>query len=150
LIVSSNPVVPFRGAKDHADAEADRQDRLFAWAKRVLQKLGLDKKVEQANSFEELRKIVLDVNAVDVILAIQNAMHPPSGRKDDCFVGLTPGGLKKVLQNRFADMKKDREKKLKERGGAAASGRRSSYDWTNDLTLDDKGNVRPLLKNEIL
>ena len=158
--MSSNPVVPFqsrtgtdksatdaKAAKDYASAAADRQKRQFEWARSVLEQLGLADRIKNASSFDELRKIVFDADAVGVTQAIQDKQHPASGPKDPDFIGFKEGALKKLLRNQFDDMKKDREgelKKSKSRGGASA---RSSYDWTSELKLDAKGGVRPLLAN---
>ena len=54
--------------------------------------------------------------------------------------------LKRILRNRFDELKKQREIDLR----GVAGGRQSAHDWTDDLTLDDKGGVRPILANLIL
>jgi predicted P-loop ATPase len=141
------PFKPPPDAEEHARAETERKQRLFAWADRLLQQLGLAERVSQANSFEELRKIAFDADAVEVGLAIRDVLHPISGPKADCFVGIREGGLKKILKNRFDELKRYREMGLRNH---SAAGGRSAYDWTDDLKLDDKGGVRPLLTNLIL
>ena len=135
------------GAEEHARAETERKRRLFDWADHLLEQLGLPERVAQAKSVEELRKITFDANAVEVELAIRDALHPANGSKDDCFVGIKEGGLKRILQNRFEELKRERETKLRDGVTGAA---RSAHDWTDDLKLDKKGGVCPLLTNLIL
>jgi hypothetical protein len=142
-----------KAAEEVADAaektpEGERNRRLFEWCLAVLEQLGLAKQVKEANSFEDLRKITFDPNTAKVGLAIRDALHPTSGRKDDMFTGIREGGLKRILANRFLDLKKDRENELK--GGAGASGSSTAFDWTADLKLDDEGGIKPLLTNLIL
>lgn len=144
-------IIPFPGApgaEEHADAETDRKNRLYAWGDGLLRQLGLVDGVSRANRVEELRKITLDAYAVEVALAIRDALHPTSGPKADIFVGLREGGLKRVLNNRFSELKREREAKLL-RGHGVAGGRRSAHAWTDDLKLDDNGAVRPILHNLI-
>jgi predicted P-loop ATPase len=136
------------GADEHANAETDRKNRLYAWADDLLRQLGLVDSVSRANSVEELRKITFDSDAVEVGLAIRDALHPTSGPKADIFMGLREGSLKRVLNNRFSELKKEREAKLLR--GRAAGGGQSAHHWTDDLVLDEKGAVRPLLANLIL
>jgi hypothetical protein len=135
------------GAEEHARAETERKWRLFAWADQVLHELGLPERVAQASSKEELCKVTFDPNAVEVELAIRDALHPASGPKDDCFTGIHDGGLKRLLKKRFDAMKMEREAELRDCVTGAA---RSASDWTDDLKLDDKGGVRPALANLIL
>jgi predicted P-loop ATPase len=120
------------------DANDQRTRRLFAWADAVLRRLGL---VTAARSIEELRRVTLDVESAEVIVAIRDALHPANGDRKECFVGLTAGGLKQILKNRFAEMKQEREAKLR-RGRAPR--------WEDDLILDKKGNIRPVIANLIL
>ena len=141
-------IIPLKtGTDEHARAETDRKRRLFAWADLVLQQLGFADRVEQADSVDELRKVTFDADTIEVALAIREALHPANGPKDDCFAGLKDGGLKRLLKKRFEEMKKQREQEL--RNGATGS-RQTTHDWTDDLKLDDKGGVRPLLTNLIL
>jgi predicted P-loop ATPase len=135
------------GAEEHARAETERKWRLFAWADQVLHELGLPERVAQASSKEELRKVTFDPNAVEVELAIRDALHPANGSKDDCFVGINAGGLKRILRKRFEELKQERETALCDGVTGAA---RSAADWTDDLVLVDKGGVRPVLANLIL
>jgi predicted P-loop ATPase len=150
--MSSSKLIPFPGApttEEHSTDETKRQKQLFDWADALLKRLGIAEQVSRASSLEELRKVTFDPHAAKVALAIRDALHPVSGPKADIFVGLKEGHLKRVLINRFVDLKKDREKKLKE---GAGGGRQSApaFDWTDDLKLDDHGGVRPLLTNLIL
>ena len=102
------PVATSQGADSYADADTELRRRLFEWADAVLQKLGLDRAVRAANSIEELRRVRLDVDSVEVALAIRDALHPTSGRRREHFRGLKEGTLKRILENRFNDLKKDR------------------------------------------
>ena len=147
-VTTMSEIIPLKtGTDEHARAETDRKRRLFAWADLVLQQLGFADRMAQADSVDELRKITFDADGLDVALAIREALHPANGPKDDCFAGLKDGGLKRLLKNRFEEMKKRREQEL--RNGATGS-RQTTHDWTDDLKLDDKGGVRPLLTNLIL
>ena len=139
------------GADEYAEAETARKQRLFDWADGILEELGLTRKVKGANSFDELRKIMLDGKAVEVTLAIRSALHPASGKKDACFNGLNEAGLKRILRLRLGEKKDDRDHELRKGTGAASgAGQRTVHDWTDDLQLDDEGGVRPLLNNLIL
>jgi predicted P-loop ATPase len=151
--IMPNNLVPFPppgteppGAEEHARAETERKRRLFAWADRVLQELGFAERLANANSLGELRKITFDVDAAEVALAIREALHPASGVKADCFAGLREGGLKRILTKRFDEMKAERVVQLRSQGGR----QQSTLDWTDELKLDDKGGVRPILSNLIL
>ena len=141
-------LIPFPepDAKAHADAETELKKQLFAWADGVLQQLGLAAKVAQAMSFDDLRKITLDVDDVDVALAIRNALHPADGQRADHFVGLKAGALKRLLNLRFTAMKKDREAVLRGRGQQSST----AHNWTDGIKWDAKGSVRPILANLIL
>ena len=81
-------------------------------------------------------------------LAIRDALHPASGKKADIFIGMKEGSIKRLLKARFHDLKKDRETQLLR--GRGAGTRQPPYNWTDDLKLDGKGGVRPLLTNLIL
>jgi putative DNA primase/helicase len=140
-------IIPLKtGTDEHARAETDRKRRLFAWADLVLQQLGFADRVAQADSVDELRKVAFDADTIQVALAIRDALHPATGKREEYFVGLSDPGLKRLLKTRFVELKKEREQAL--RGGA--SGRRATRDWSDDLVLDDAGGVRPLLANLIL
>ena len=146
-------LLPFKppppGTQEYANAETERKNRLFEWADHLLRRLDLAKRIADANSFDELREITFDADAVDVELAIGDSLHPAGGRKADHFVGIKEGTLKRLLKKRFNELKKEREAELL-RGPAAGGKKRSNYNWTDDLKLDDKGRVRPLLTNLIL
>jgi predicted P-loop ATPase len=130
----------------HAQAETERKRRLFAWADALLQHLGLTAKVAQAQSIDELRKIALDIEDVEIEIAIRDALHPVVGARAEHFTGMRAGMLKRLLKARFSDMKKNREAELLGRTGVAG-GRSSPYSWTNELKLDAKGGIRPNLAN---
>ena len=49
-------------------------------------------------SFDDLRKITLDVDDVDVELAIHNALRPAGEQRADHFVGLKAAALKRLLK----------------------------------------------------
>jgi hypothetical protein len=132
-------------ADEQAQQETERKNKLFAWADDVLTNLGLVDRIKQANTLDELRKIVFDGNAADVILAIREALHPASGqKKDKCFAGLNEGGLGRILKKRFAEKKEDRETEL--RRGQSAGGA-PQPNWTDDLILGDEGQILPVLAN---
>jgi len=138
------PVPASLGADEHAQAETERDQRLFAWADAVLKALGLDKAVAAAKTVEDLRRVTFDVDSAEVITAIRNALHPASGRRQEHFSGLREGGLKIILKNRFAELKKTREAALRR-------GKRSpEVDWTADLILDKDDRIVANLANLIL
>ena len=148
----SRTIVPFPSpdADEHARAETERKRRLFEWADRVLADLGLAAKVRNANTLDDLRRITFDdADASEVDLAIRDALHPATGRRHEHFVGMNEGTLKRLLKTRFRELKKEREAELR-RGQTAGGSQSPTYDWTNDLKLDNKGAVRPLLANLIL
>ena len=128
--VISLPVPASQDAEDHARADTQRNQRLFDWADAVLKRLGLDKAVAAARSIEELRRVTLNADSAEVALAIRDALHPASGHRQEHFRGLKEGGLKLILKNRFAELKKTRE---------AALRRRKQPDWTDQLILDENG-----------
>ena len=140
-------IIPLKtGTDEHARADTDRKRRLFAWADFVLQHLGLADRVAQADSLDELRKVTFDADNIEVALAVRDALHPATGKREEYFVGLSDAGLKRLLKTRFIELKKEREQALC--GGAG--GRRATRDWSDELVLDDAGGVRPLLTNLIL
>jgi len=135
------PVTP--SADEHAQAETERDQRLFAWADGVLKALGLDKAVAAAKSVEELRRITFDLTSTKVITAIRNALRPASGRRQEHFSGLKEGGLRIILKNRFAELKKAREVELRRK-------RQPEADWTLNLILDKDDSIVANLANLIL
>ena len=116
------PVPASQDADEHARADTQRNQRLFDWADVVLKRLGLDKAVAAARSIEELRGVTFNADSAEVTLAIRDALHPASGHRQEHFRGLKEGGLKLILKNRFAELKKTRE---------AALRRRKQPDWTD-------------------
>jgi putative DNA primase/helicase len=132
---------PPPNADAHARADTERNRRLFDWAEAVLKTLGLDKEVAAARSIEDLRRIALDVNSAEIALALRDALHPTSGQRQEHFRGLKESGLKLVLKNRFADLKKAREATLR---------RGKPPDWADGLVLNKNGEVVPNLANLIL
>jgi predicted P-loop ATPase len=145
-------LIPFPApdAEEHASAETERKRRLFAWADHVLEEIGLVAKIAAAANVLDLSKISFDPDSVEVALAIRDVLHPTNGQRENCFVGMREGTLKRLLKTRFAELRRDREAAL-QRGHGAASSRASTTtsNWTDDLKLDDKGAVRPLLTNLI-
>lgn len=134
-------LTPPPNADTHARAETERKQRLFAWAEAILRRLGFDKVVAAAQSIEELRRITFDVKNADVALAIRDALHPVSGKREEHFHGLNEGSLRAVLRNQFEALKKTREETLKQ-------GRQA--DWAEDLVLDKDGKPLSNLANLIL
>jgi predicted P-loop ATPase len=144
--MADNTVVPFPGL-----TETDRKRRLFEWADRLLRELDLIDQIEQASSVEDLRKITFDVKAVEVALAIQEALHPENGRAiAACFVGIGKRVLEAILKARFAEAKRLRAQGFERGENGAAAGGGTSYDWTDDLKLHETGAILPLLANLIL
>lgn len=131
--------------------ETARKTALYKWADEILKELGLIDQIEQANSVEALRKIIFDVDTVEAELAIQEALHPESGHAAAHFDGLTKRPLKNLLKARFSGAKKLRMHAIG-RGEfyTGPSGKSSTYDWTEDLVLSDKGAILLLLVNLIL
>lgn len=141
---------PQADADEHARAETERKQSLFAWADRVLAELGVAHRVRGASTIDELRRVTFDVDASDVALTIRDALHPASGRKAAHFKGLNEGVLKRILKARFHEMKKQRDRELRAGQSAGQSGQSGAYDWTDELQLDDEGGVLPLLANLLL
>jgi hypothetical protein len=138
------PALASTGTDERARANTERNRRLFDWALEVLKQLGLDQAVAQAKSIGELAGVTLDLESAAIVLAIRDALHPASGRRQPHFEGLRAGGLKQIIKNRFTDLKKDREEILRRRAG------RTGSDWETDLELDDDGKIKPILSNLIL
>jgi len=145
----ANEVVklPAPGAQDaqdadkHAHADTERNQWLFDWADAVLKRLGLHKAVADAKSIEALRGVTFNADSAEVALAIRDALHPASDERQEHFRGLREGGLKQILKNRFAELKKAREATLR---------RTRQPDWTDDLILDKNDKIRPIIANLIL
>src|SRR5262245_15441505 len=135
------PVPASQDANEHARADTQRNQRLFDWADAVLGRLGLRKAVAAARSIEELRSVTFNADSSEITLAIHDALHPASGHRQEHFRGLKEGGLKLILKNRFAELKKTRE---------AALRRRKQPDWTKQLILDKDGKIVGNLANLIL
>jgi hypothetical protein len=109
------PVPTSTDADEYGQADNDRKRRLFDWALGVLKSLGLVKAVAEAASITELRAITLDLECVEITLAIRDALYPESGRRLGHFQGLREGGLRRILKNRFIELKSSREAKLRHR-----------------------------------
>jgi predicted P-loop ATPase len=86
----------------------------------------------------------------EIELAIREALHPASGRPAAHFASLAKGFLKGILRNRLNEKIKDRRKELLHGRTGAAGSQHSSHSWTNDLKLDAKGGIRPILANYTL
>jgi hypothetical protein len=91
-------------AEERTRAAAERHQRLFDWAKEVLERIGVVKAVNAAASLMELHAIELDINGVEIALAIQDALHPSLGQREEHFRGLKDAQLKRILENRLADL----------------------------------------------
>jgi predicted P-loop ATPase len=135
--------VPVPAAAD-TDANTARTQQLFDWALEVLKQLGLVEAIAQAKSTEQLCAITLNVDGAKVILAIRDALHPANGNPQGHFQGLREGALKQILKNQFNQLKKDREEKLRRRTGG------KQHDWSDDLILNDDGQIAANLANLIL
>jgi predicted P-loop ATPase len=138
------PVLTSTDADERGRADNDRTRRLFDWALDVLKSLGLDKAVTRATSIAELRAITLDLECAEITLAIRDALYPATGCRLGYLQGLREGSLKRILKNRFSELKNSREAKLQRRPG------RTGRDWTDDLILDRAGNIKPILANLVL
>jgi putative DNA primase/helicase len=134
-------------ADEHARRETERKRKLFAWADAVLRQLGYEQRMLLSATIEELRKITFDENAVEVMLAIRDALHPVDGQKAEHFAGVREGALKKIFKLRFTEMKKGREAELRI---PRAGGDRRTSNWADDLILNIDGEIVANLTNLIL
>jgi hypothetical protein len=130
-------------AEDHARADTERSRQLFAWALAVLKQLGVDRAVAAAATAEAVHKITLDMENDEVILAIRDALYPASGRREEYFRGLKEASLKQILRNRFAELKKQRLAKLRQRRGGQPH-------WEEQLILNKHGEIVANVANLIL
>jgi hypothetical protein len=135
------PVPASPDADEHARTDTQRNQRLFDWADAVLKRLRLDKAVGGTKSLEELRRVTFNADSAEIALAIRDALHPASGHRQEHFRGLKEGGLKLILKNRFAELKKNQEAGLR---------RRKQPDWTDQLILDEGGKIIANLANSVL
>ena len=110
-------IVPLPGADAKAQADAETEDKraLFNWADELLKKIGIEQKVTEAKSADDLSNIKLDVEGVDVVMAIRAALHPSDGKRARHFEHLTTNNLKRILKRRFEEMRLYREMEI-ERG----------------------------------
>jgi predicted P-loop ATPase len=130
-------------AEDHARADTERSRQLFAWALVVLKQLGVDRAVAGAGTAEAVHKITLDMENDEVILAIRDALYPANGRREEHFRGLKEASLKQILRNRFAELKKQRLAKLRQRRGRQPH-------WEEQLILNKHGEIVANVANLIL
>jgi hypothetical protein len=112
----------------------------FGWAAAVLKRIGIVDAVNAADSLMKLHAIKLDINCAEVVLAIQDALHPSIGQREEHFRGLEDAHLKQILRNLFADLKKDCANVL----------RGKEPDWTEQLILDKQGRIVPNVANLVL
>jgi hypothetical protein len=133
------PIQQPQSADDHARAQTERDNLLFAWGDEVLAAIGLRRAVMVAKSIQELNSLTLDLNSDGVITAIRNALHPVSARRRERFRGATIAVLRAILRNRFIELKKTRVEALRR---ANPSGH-----WTDQLITTKKGDVVPNLAN---
>jgi Virulence-associated protein E len=131
---------PESSAEERTRADAERHQRLFDWAAAVLKRIGKVEAVNAAASLMELHAIYLDINSAEIALAIQDALHPSIGQREEHFRGLKDAQLKRILENRLADLKKDRANVLRGKGQAEP-------DWTEQLILDKHGKIVPNVAN---
>jgi hypothetical protein len=130
-------IVPFSGgssqsADEHAQAETERKDRLFSWAETLLRELGFDRAIAAAGTMEELLRVVLDVDILEIALAIRAVLHPASKKREDAFIGVSKGTLHAIVRNRFNQWRKTREQTL------GKSGKTRQAQWEDGLILNDK------------
>jgi hypothetical protein len=105
-------------ADDTSRIETERKNDLFAWLDHLLDEVGLAARIAQAE-LRDLRAIVLDVEAAEIVLAIREALHPADGKPAEIFKELSAKSLKRLLASRFAKMKREREAELLAGHGAA-------------------------------
>ena len=115
-VVSNVVPLPSPDAKARADEETENKRKLFAWADLLLQKIGIAQNVAQAKSADDLEQIKLDVEDVDVVIAVRDALHPSSGKCEKHFEYVKADTLKRILKMRFEELKHYRELELG-RGG---------------------------------
>jgi predicted P-loop ATPase len=139
------PAASKKTADEHARSDTERKQRLFAWAAAVLKQLGLERAMDSAKSIVELHGITFDAESMEVILAIRDALHPVNGHREEHFRGLSERGLKQILKNRFAELKKERAATLRHRRG-----KQKQPLWEDQLILDKHGNIVANLANLIL
>jgi predicted P-loop ATPase len=142
ISISSGADANGRSADDHARDETGRKRALFAWADAVLKRLGWFDRIARASP-EELHHIIFDPNAAEVVLEIRDALHPASGERDSCFAGLREGGLKRVLQGRFSEAKRDHASRRSQHHGGPP-------DWTAKIKRDRTGKILPTVANILL
>jgi predicted P-loop ATPase len=120
--------------------EADRQKSLLDWGDKVLDQTGVRQAIADATTIEELQRITFDPDSTAVVLAINDALHPPKGQKRQRhFDGLSAAALKKIVRNRLADLKKDRQKQLLGGGGDPSDD--ATVNWTDEVIFDKSGNI---------
>jgi hypothetical protein len=108
--------LPAQDAKARAAAETKAKEALFKWADELLEQIGIAQKIAEAQSIDAVQRIQLDVDAVDVVLAIREALHPSSGDKPaPHFRQMKIDTLKRVLKMRFKEMVRYRELDLERR-----------------------------------
>jgi hypothetical protein len=109
------------GTDDHAQNETSRKLALFAWALLVLEEAGLISRITAAANLRELDGITFDPEALEIVLAIRDALHPAGETKPaEYFAGLREGALKQILKGRFDEAKRDRARELSPGGPTAA------------------------------
>jgi len=148
MMMTMSNLIPLKTTTDeHAGAATESKRRLFAWADRTLEQLGFADRVKQVKTLNELRRVAFDADTLEVTLAIRDALHPVSGKRDDCFANLKEGALKRLLEKHFVEFIKQREQELPT---ASPGGRSTGPDWADELKLDKNGKVLPLLANVIV
>ena len=76
-----------------------------------------------------------------MLAAIHDALHPASGEREQHFRGLTEATLKRILQNRFEELLKERRDVLTRN----MFGQKPPPHWSDKLVKTVSGSVRPLL-----
>jgi hypothetical protein len=137
-----------QGTGADANAYAQRQRRLLDWGFQVLERFGLVLAIAAANTIEELQRITFDPDSTEVILAINDALHPAEGERQRHFDGLTTAALKKILKNRFSDLRKDRQKQLLAGGGDPSDS--GTVDWTKEVIFDKQGKIIANVHNMVV
>ena len=142
------PIASAKSAGEHAQDETQRKKAWFAWGDAVLAKVGVTNRVNSARTEQELNHIVFDEykNKIEVLAAIHDALHPASGEREQHFRGLTEATLKRILQNRFEELLKERRDVL----ARNMFGQKPPPHWSDKLVKTVSGSVMPLLANYAL
>jgi uncharacterized protein (DUF927 family) len=122
-------VVPSTNERDDEDTGAsgasdqtERLKALYDWADQALEDAGVFKTLRNAKAREELEGIKFDPGHPALIMAIHDARNSGEGNaRKKHFKHLTAKMLESILRNRFANYKKEQNRKLIENEQQAAA-----------------------------